>query len=70
MTEASVPMEVRKACLILGISAAGLTREQILETWQARVDSSAQARLEGELESVLYLRVARDRLLQWLDTGK
>ena len=64
----SVPPEIRKACLILGIRPEEVTDEIIFQMWRRQITSpGVHPDLGGDTESAIFLNTAKDTLLGWLE---
>ncbi len=64
----SVPPDIRKACLLLGIRPEELTTELVLEFWKKQIAApGVHPDLGGDTESAIYLNTAKDSLLHWLE---
>jgi hypothetical protein len=67
-TARSVPAEIRKACLLLGVRPEEITREMIQDAWKRQIASpGVHPDQGGDTESAIYLNTAKDTLLRWLE---
>jgi hypothetical protein len=63
----TLPPEIIKACLILGISSEAIKDQMIRDAWKRQV--SAMARI-GDSESAVHLLKAKETLIEWLRGAK
>jgi len=64
----SVPPDIRKACLILGLRPEGLTREAVHKAWKKEITNpGGHPDIGGETEIAIYLNTAKDELYTFLD---
>ncbi len=62
------PPEIRKACLLLGVKADELTRQQISEAWKREMAKpGVHPDTGGDTEMAIYLNTAKDTLMRWVD---
>jgi prefoldin subunit 5 len=63
------PPEIRKACLMLGIRPHEITQQLVLKSWK---DEMAKPGVHpdsgGDTEMAIYLNVAKDTLMRWIET--
>jgi hypothetical protein len=63
----SLPEEILKACLTLGIDPQDLQDDVIRAAWKRQV--SAMARI-GDFESATHLRSIKDTLINWIRSNR
>jgi hypothetical protein len=64
----TVPPEIRKACLLLGVRPEEITKEMVIEAWKRQIASpGVHPDLGGDTESAIYLNTAKDTLIRWLE---
>lgn len=63
------PPEIRKACLMLGIRPHELSRQLVLKSWKDEIGKpGVHPDSGGDTEMAIYLNVAKDTLIRWIDT--
>ncbi len=63
-----IPPEIRRACLILGVSPEEINIAAVNSCWKQQIASpGVHPDLGGDTESAIYLNTAKDILLRWLD---
>jgi len=64
----TVPPEVRKACLILGVRQDRISYNLVQEAWKKAITGpGVHPDLGGDTELAVYLNTAKDILMRWLD---
>jgi hypothetical protein len=64
----SVPADIRKACLLLGVRPEELTPELVQDSWKRQIATpGVHPDQGGDTESAIYLNTAKDSLLHWLE---
>ena len=63
----ALPPEIRKACMLLGLRQEELTEKNIREAWKAQITQVHPDREGGDHESAIYLNIAKEQLLKWLE---
>lgn len=64
----SVPPDIRKACLILGLRPEDLTRQSVHSAWKREITNpGGHPDIGGETEIAIYLNTAKDVLYTFLD---
>lgn len=65
----TVPPDIRKACLVLGIRPEELNRQAIMESWKREITRpGTHPDQGGDSEIAVYLNTAKDVLLRWWET--
>lgn len=69
--EKTLPPQIRKACVILGLKPKGLTIESVNQAWQKQMGAPGiHPDVDGDAEAVGFLTTAKETLLKWLrDNG-
>jgi hypothetical protein len=64
----TVPADIRKACLLLGIRPEDLSPELVQDSWKRQIAApGVHPDQGGDTESAIYLNTAKDALLHWLE---
>lgn len=64
----SIPPEIRKACMILGLKPEEATQRAVIEAWKKQIASpGVHPDLGGDTEAAVFLNTAKDTLVRWLD---
>lgn len=64
----SIPPEIRKACMILGIKPEEATQRAVIVAWKEQIASpGVHPDLGGDTEAAVFLNTAKDTLVRWLD---
>lgn len=62
------PPEIRKACMLLGVRADGLTLDSVLKAWKQQITTPGfHPEQGGDRESAIYINSAKDTLVRWLE---
>lgn len=65
----TVPPDIRKSCLVLGIRPEELSRQVIMEAWKREITRpGTHPDQGGDSEIAVYLNTAKDVLLRWWET--
>lgn len=65
----SVPPDIRKSCMILGIKVEDLSFEKVHNAWRQEITKpGVHPDHGGDPEIAVFLNTAKDTLFQWLDT--
>jgi hypothetical protein len=67
MSARTVPPEIRKACMILGVRPEDMTIKEVNDKWKAQMAGGAHPDQGGDTESAIYLNTAKDTLVKWLN---
>jgi hypothetical protein len=63
-----IPPEIRKASHILGLRPEELTQVQVISAWKTLIASpGVHPDLGGDNDSAVFLNIAKDTLVRWLD---
>ncbi len=64
----SIPPEIRKAFMILGLKPEEATQRSVIEAWKKQIASpGVHPDLGGDTEAAVFLNTAKDTLVRWLD---
>jgi hypothetical protein len=64
----SIPPEIRKACMILGLKPEEATQRSVIDAWKKQIASpGVHPDLGGDTEAAVFLNTAKDTLVRWLD---
>jgi hypothetical protein len=64
----SIPPEIRKACMILGLKPEEATQKSVITAWKNQIASpGVHPDLGGDTEAAVFLNTAKDTLVRWLD---
>ena len=64
----SVPPEIRKACMILGVRPEELTLKEVHEKWKSQITAEGvHPDQGGDNETAIYLNTAKDTLVKWIN---
>jgi hypothetical protein len=65
----TVPPDIRKSCLVLGIRPEELSRQAIMEAWKREITRpGTHPDQGGDSEIAVYLNTAKDVLIRWWET--
>jgi hypothetical protein len=62
----TIPPEIRKACLILGVRQEDLTTAMVVEAWKKQI-VDVHPDKGGDTETAIILNTAKDSLVHWID---
>ncbi|CAN5453368.1 hypothetical protein BH10CYA1_BH10CYA1_26860 [soil metagenome] len=64
----TIPPEIRKAFMILGLKPEEATTRSVIEAWKKQIASpGVHPDLGGDTEAAVFLNTAKDQLVRWLD---
>ncbi len=64
----TVPPDIRKACLVLGLRPEELTFERVHAAWKKEITNpGSHPDIGGDTEIAVYLNTAKDQLYNWLE---
>ena len=63
----TIPPEIRKACLILGVRQEDLTTAMVVEAWKKQI-VDVHPDKGGDTETAIILNTAKDSLVHWIDS--
>lgn len=64
----SVPPEIRKNCMILGVRPEDLTVKTVIEAWKAQITApGVHPDQGGDHETALYLNIAKETLVKYIE---
>lgn len=66
----NLPIEIRKACLILGVDARALSMTSVENAWKHVMVSMHDDTIEDDQEALEIHSNAKDTLIAWLDQPK
>ena len=64
--KSKIPVEVRKACMILGVNIENLSPQVTIEKWKSQI-IKVHPDHSGDTEAAVFLNTAKDTVLRWLD---
>jgi hypothetical protein len=61
-----VPQDIRKACMLLGITHEKLSKNTVIDAWKKQI-IRVHPDQAGDTEAAIYINTAKDAIIHWLD---